>query len=221
MKKLDYMLNMWEQFFYRNNAKGDALFFFNKIRDQYNKPKRYYHTFEGHIYSCLSEFDNIKSFCNDSDLVYFELLNHDSYYDTTRNDNEEKSAEFAYNLAKEMCLPKRFLDNNGFIILPTKHNSTPDNLDVKFALDIDLFTFGKPPKEFDKYEENIKKEYSWVSEDIFPKFVVKRIELLQNFLKRAENHKLYLTDYFKSRYENQATINLNKSIKELKQIYLD
>ena len=64
--------------------------------------------------------------------------------------------------------------------------------------------------EFDEYEQNIRREYSWVPEDQFRQG---RSAILQMFLDRDS---IYLTDFFKGKYESQARENLQRSIDALR-----
>ena len=76
-------------------------------------------------------------------------------------------------------------------------------------LDIDLAILGQEQDIFKEYEDNIRKEYIYVPKEIFNP---KRSEILQSFLDRKS---IYLTDYFKDKYEEIARDNLKKSIKDL------
>ncbi len=207
-RNFTWLSGEWDDFFHRNKAKGDSVYFFEQIVSRYKEPIREYHNF-GHIINCMGDFDYAKNICEDPDFVFFELMNHDAIYFPGRKDNEEKSAGFAYELAKRMFLPKRFLEKNGEIILPTKHNQIPENIDAKVGVDVDLSIFGKSQNEFDAYEIGIRKEYAWVPEKEFKE---KRAFVLQRFLDRDF---IYLTDLFREKYEAQARINLEKSINAL------
>lgn len=209
-KLIEAMQKQWIEFCKRNNAIGDPLHNFEKIKEQYSIPQRYYHTFAGHIAQGLEIFSEFRYLCKDPDLIYFHWMNHDAIYDPRKKDNEEKSADFSANLAREMHLPIKFEENSGNLILPTKHQIIPEGFDIKFHLDMDLSIFGQPESIFDAYEENIWKEYK----DIYPPEVYNpgRAEILKMFWKRKP---LYRTLQIREKYEEKAKANLQRSIEKL------
>ena len=71
-------------------------------------------------------------------------------------------------------------------------------------IDIDLSILGVDFNTFKKYDENIRKEYSWVPSIIYKR---KRKKILQSFLNR---NRIYFNNYFYDKYENQAKRNLNE-----------
>ncbi|MBI2124237.1 hypothetical protein HYT92_00440 [Candidatus Pacearchaeota archaeon] len=77
-----------------------------------------------------------------------------------------------------------------------------------YAVDIDLAALGKPEKEFDEYGKDIREEYGWVSEE---QFGHGRSAMLKSFLKRQS---VYLTDFFKERYESNAIKNLERALEK-------
>ena len=172
----------------------------------YSGNERFYHTLD-HIADCLDELDLVRDMLEYPDEVEAAIWFHDVYYDVLSDKNEETSAGMARALLKNIGLPAPFVTRVSNLILATTHSEVPDNPDARFLLDIDLSIFGKTPEEFDEYERNIRKEYSRVPGDQFRQG---RSTILQRFLKRAEDHTLYLTDFFKSKYESQARSNLER-----------
>ena len=59
----------------------------------YGSPGRFYHNLE-HIHDCLSLFDHHASLAEHPEEVELAIWFHDAVYDTTRSDNEKKSAEW-------------------------------------------------------------------------------------------------------------------------------
>ncbi len=78
-------------------------------------------------------------------------------------------------------------------------------------VDIDLSIFGQLPERFWQYENQIRKEYEWVPENIF---TTKRAEILERFLARP---KIFATELFFAKYEKPARVNLAESIRRLRQ----
>lgn len=202
----------WEKFCKNNNARGDHLKYFEEIKRQYSVPKRFYHTLEGHVAQGMEVFEEFNNLCENSDLVYYSWLLHDIFYDSKAKDNEERSAGFAYHLAIKMGFAYNFAKSSHGLILITKHIRLPKTTDEKFVIDIDLSIFGQEEKIFDEYERSIRKEYEWVEEETFK---TERAKILQRFLDKEHRKHIYLTDFFRNKYEEKAEENLKRSIEKL------
>jgi len=190
----------------RVNGKENSNVVFETLNSLYSQPHRFYHNLT-HIDHCLRELSSIKSSAKDYDSLELAIWYHDAVYETRRDDNEKKSAE----LAKEICEINNFTDDFTTrvyqLILSTKHCGEPSDPDTKILLDVDLSILGQEEDIFKEYEDNIRKEYIWVPSDIFK---AERKKILQSFLDRKS---IYLTDYFKDKYEIIARDNLKKSIR--------
>ncbi len=194
-------LQLWD----RIGAKGNPEKAFAQLQTLYSEPHRYYHN-QTHVQDCLKQFSQVKKLAGFPDQLEFAIWYHDAIYNTENNDNEEKSAQLAYDICLSAQLSEDFARNIYDMILATKHNISPPSIDAELLVDIDLSILGKPRKEFDEYERNIQKEYSWVPEDIFRE---ERRLILQEFLDRET---IYTTDFFRKKYETQARENLKRSI---------
>ncbi len=84
----------------------------------------------------------------------------------------------------------------------TKHTSIPEDEDAKYLLDIDLSIFSTNRDDFEQYETNVRKEYHELNNT---QYVKGRIQVIQKFLKRD---RIYLTDYFRDKFEKKARENL-------------
>ena len=201
----DGFVGLWN----RIKAQGSAENEFNKLKTMYSEPHRFYHNLR-HVGNCLTELDSVKQLVQQPDLVEFAIWYHDTIYDAQAKDNEEQSAELAYGVCLDAKLSHDFANNTKDLILATKHNSVPQGIDARLLIDVDLSILGKPAAEFDEYEHNIRREYSWVPENQFRQG---RSQILQMFLDRDS---IYLTDFFKGKYESQARENLQRSIDALR-----
>ena len=199
----------WIELCERINAKGDYIEYFTRIEKLYLKPPRFYHTFERHIASCLYELDEVCHLPEHPDEVEISLTLHDIIFNTRRKDNEERSAQFAYELCKEMGLPDTFNRRVYCLILPTRHEAIPKGIDAQVVVDVDLSPLGLSPKEFDENERKIRKEYSWVPEK---QFNAGRADIIKRFLDRSS---IYSTDHFRQKYGDQAERNLKRLLKKL------
>ena len=191
-------------------AQGNYKYFYTKVFEAYQKPERFYHTFKGHIAFCFKELEKVPAdIIEDAAVLKVALLLHDVIMDFKRTDNEEKSAEFALELLKEMGVSDYFGWKVADLILATKHDALPKNNDAKIIIDIDLAIFGQGAQTFDDYEKNIRKEYSFVLEDVFK---THRAIVLQQFIDRRP---IYQTAYFRNKYEFAARVNLIRSLSKL------
>lgn len=170
---------------------------------------RYYHNLE-HISSCFKELEDYNGHAfGHCDSVYLRLAIwlHDVIYDSKSINNEEMSVNFAkLILIGGKALPT-ISDKVSELIMLTKHNVNTDNISFegKLLLDIDLSILGKDRKTFNKYELDIRKEYSWVDDK---RYFNGRLVIINSFMNRD---KIYNTKYFSDKYEKQARDNLNYS----------
>jgi predicted metal-dependent HD superfamily phosphohydrolase len=152
----------------------------------------------------VQELEEARHLMDNPDATEWGLWHHDEVMKEQSRVNEERSALSAYNTAKHALLSDEFAEHAKRAALATKHDKIPETKDEKYAADIDLSIFGKPPEEFDEYEGNIRKEYSWVDEKTF---WARRVEILERFLKREQ---IYSTEFFRDKYEDQARENLGE-----------
>src|SRR5262249_18069786 len=96
------------------------------------------------------------------------------------------------------------------LVLITKTHNPDAHIDAPLLVDIDLSILGQPEKRFWEYELQIRQEYSWVPEEVFH---AKRSEILERFLSR---NRIYATEWFFQKYEEQARANLKSSLARLR-----
>ncbi|MDB6026056.1 MAG: hypothetical protein JWM68_2279 [Verrucomicrobiales bacterium] len=196
----------WSKLWQSAGVATEPLGWFDQLSKRYAEPQRHYHNVQ-HINECLREFDSARHLIAQPLAVEMAIWFHDAIYDPRAPDNEERSADLA-----KQCLSAagidRLIEPVSKLILATKHHVT-DSSDGTVLLDIDLSILGQPEERFFEYEKQIRREYEWVPEETFG---IKRAEILQNFLNRP---RLYTTDLFFSKYERQARLNLEKSIRIL------
>jgi len=199
-------IELWERIGAEDNAKEE----FNRLVNLYSEPGRNYHDLR-HIEDCLDRLDEVKDFVENPDQLEIAIWYHDAIYDTHARDNEDESAAFVYEICKNSGTSLDFARNVSDLILLTTHNAMPENEDGKILMDIDLSILGKSPEEFDEYEEKIRQEYFWVPEKDFNE--VRAEEVLQRFLDRDS---IYLTDFFREKYQTQARSNIERSLEKLR-----
>jgi predicted metal-dependent HD superfamily phosphohydrolase len=181
---------------------------YREISKKYGEPQRHYHNL-AHIEMCVNELDHSREHIPHPDLVEAAIWFHDIIYDPRRNDNEEKSAEYAANTLLSAGVALETVEKIRAMILATKHRETSRDQDIGSLLDIDLAILGKPAEVFDRYEDEIHREYSWVPEK---QYKIGRRRVLEGFLKRQC---IYSTEYFREKYEAAARKNLQHSVEQL------
>jgi predicted metal-dependent HD superfamily phosphohydrolase len=178
----------------------------NEIENEYTLETRYYHNLV-HIENMLAELKGIESDVKDKDALLFSIYYHDIIYNTTKSDNEFKSA---------MLFQKR-IERTSFkqiekcvkqIELTKEHKLSIDS-DANILLDLDLSILGKSKKEYLEYSESIRGEYKMYSDYEYRNGRKKVLIKLLNI------PTIYKTDYFKKKYEVIARNNLNLELKSL------
>ena len=92
------------------------------------------------------------------------------------------------------------------LVLVTRHDGVPGNVDEQVLVDIDLAILGAERPRFDEYERQIRDEYAFVPGFLFRR---KRRQILRTFLDRPV---LYSTAMLRERLEARARDNLRRAI---------
>ena len=188
-----------------------ATIYFNEIKIHYNSKERAYHNLT-HIAQSMKEYDNFNIY---SPKIELAIWYHDVIYNPKRNDNEEKSSEFAKNQLTNMNVNHSLINDSIRIINSTKHTYLLSNLDEMIMSDIDLSIFGKDKQRLIQYEEGIRFEYSFVPENVYR---IERSKILKRFF---EKDRIYYIDFFHNRYEEKAKRNLIYLINTLNETQFD
>ncbi|MBG90114.1 MAG: N-methyl-D-aspartate receptor NMDAR2C subunit [Verrucomicrobiales bacterium] len=182
---------------------------FERLRGLYDQPPRAYHNLS-HIAACLAEFDHVRGKVNDPTPIELAIWYHDCVYDFQAKGNEERSAEKARKELEPLGFDSATIEEAVKLILKTRHGiDLPETPDEKTMVDIDLSILGKSPEVFDRFERQIREEYSWVLD---AQFAAGRAAVLKTFLDRE---RVYETEFFHDRYEAHARENLKRSIASL------
>ncbi len=200
-------LERWNKLCHRLDLSADAATY-NDLIKVHAQSHRAYHTLE-HIAACLGHLDKVRHLTDRPDEIEMALWFHDSIYKPFSSTNEEDSADWAADWLDMRGTPKPVIARISDHILDTKHHDAPANLDGQYMLDIDLSILGTCDAVYDIYEKNIRFEYKRVPVFIYRR---KRCEILKHFL---ETERIYATDYFFTRNEDQARENLSRAIDKL------
>lgn len=200
---------LWQRLGGRPDAGDD---FWREIIDYYNGrrggPVRAYHNFS-HIDAALAEFDAVRDLCVDPDAAELALWLHDLEYDIGHAPGtfEHRCALYANLLLRRFTnRPPEFIAKVEQLIEATAHQGAAADGDARLVADIDLAILGQPSEVFDRYEAQIRAEYSSVPEE---QFKAGRAAFVQSLLARPY---LYQTGLFAARYEEIARANLCRSL---------
>ncbi len=192
-------LESWLPLWQRSGLPNDGAVWHERLITAYSEPQRAYHTLQ-HLNECLFLLDQARAtgLIEQPDLIETALWFHDAVYDPQGSENEALSAQMALEalgdgeMAREVA---RF-------ILLTKSHQPGEGADDAWIIDIDLAMFAQPMERVMEYERQIRAEYAWVPQAAY---VEKRAEILNDFLNRQQ---IYLTAWFRERFESRARENL-------------
>lgn len=195
----------WRQLWIRWGVRAVPERVFDELVESYEQPQRAYHRLD-HVLDCLRVFDTVSSGAEHAVEVEAAIWFHDAVYEPARDDNEARSAAWALQVLREAGVSEAASDRVRQLILATRHDAPPEAKDARLLLDVDVSILGRSPAEFQVYEDQIRREYAWVPDEIFHE---RRAELLDGFLNRQP---LFLTEPLRSRFEPQARVNLAAAV---------
>jgi predicted metal-dependent HD superfamily phosphohydrolase len=192
----------------RLGATADSSLVASELLTRWAEPVRTYHSLR-HLDDCLQQLDAAPTDGADSDLAEAALWYHDAVYDPRRGDNEVRSADLAREQLTTLGVVPDRVARVASLVLLTRHHERPEDAAGRLVCDIDLSILGRPAEEFERYDREIRAEYRWVPEAHYRH---ERAAVLRGFLGR---NPLYLTPYFRDRYEQPARTNLLGAIARL------
>lgn len=191
-----------------NNLAGNnevASRWWKVIEAKYSDNTRYYHNMN-HLNSLFLEYEKAEKELDlnnmEKAVLKYSIFFHDLVYDPRQNDNEERSLFRFKEFAEEMGLFEHLNIMVEDAILATKsHSKKPKYPISNLFIDLDLSILASDYGEFEVYEENIRKEYSFVSEGDYN---LARRNVMQKLLNP------YKTSFGLKHYAEKAAINLAK-----------
>jgi predicted metal-dependent HD superfamily phosphohydrolase len=176
----------------------------------WTEPHRAYHGIS-HLADCLRELDEAPQESEARDPAEAALWFHDAVYDPRAADNERRSAAWARRALSEAGVPDDVATEVSRLVLLTRHGDPPEPPDPTGALvcDVDLSILGRSPEEYDRFERLIRAEYAWVPAPIY------RAERARVLARLRRRDPLYLTRYFRRRYQTAAHSNLDRTLEVL------
>ncbi len=188
---------------------GDGHEVFERLRASYDEPHRAYHTAR-HIGACLGLLGDpaVAALATRLHEIEAAIWFHDAIYDTRASDNEERSARMAEESLGVAGVPSDVVARIAAYIRATKDHVV-DSADGQLVIDVDLSILGESSDMFASFEEEIRREYSWVDAAAY---AAGRAFVLRRF---AERPFIYGTALFRERYESKARENIARSIAAL------
>jgi predicted metal-dependent HD superfamily phosphohydrolase len=177
----------------------------NDLLRRYGEPHRSYHNLS-HIESLLSLLEPHP--VAEQAALELAVWFHDAVYDTTRGDNEEKSAEVAWRALEP--LDAELARRVGDMVLATKAHLSDDPT-TQLLLDADLSILGSEGRVYQRYSRAIRQEYAWMPPEAYQ---AGRLRVLRSFLSRP---KIYVTQVFRG-LEAAARANLRGEAEWLERI---
>ncbi len=171
--------------------------------------RRYYHTLK-HIDHVLSTIQILQGYTNNIATVQLAAWFHDVVYDTKAQDNEERSAEYTFELLSNLGIPESTITTVNRLILNTKdHQAAANDYDSQVLLDADLAILATNSVQYLEYAHAIRQEYGWVGE---ADYITGRQQVLERFLKQPC---IYFTPLMLEFAEPSARGNIQGEIQSL------
>ena len=170
---------------------------------RYSEAHRFYHD-QGHLAHCLEQLDLAGGLIYRPDEVEMAIWFHDLVNDPGVSTNEERSAE-KFRSVTDGVMDSRLVDSVAALILATTHRERPTDPDQQFICDIDLTSFGCPWECFLRDSAAVKAEFPGPEDDYYRG----KKAFLEQLLARP---RIFLTDFFHERYEEQARSNIRHLI---------
>ncbi len=176
----------------------------------YGEPERAYHNLS-HV---LRVWQDVKQYAAeegvvDTGAVQMAALLHDVVYDTRRQDNETRSAEFVMDWGRKLGAASSTVERASEIILATQQHGPTDLVEIGVVLDADLTILAAEWEEYDAYRGAIRQEYAWVTE---ADWNAGRGRMLAAFLDREQ---IYHRPAVKDRLEEAARENIKRELSRL------
>ena len=175
---------------------------FDDISARYSESHRAYHTLE-HLHQLFMQLENISSASGavSSDAIAFAVWYHDIIYKAGARNNEANSATVAGEALTLLAVPESLQQRVKAMIEATQHHQT-DDAETQLFLDADMAILGAPAAEYRRYNKQLAIEFKKVPQLLYKRGRKRFIE------KTLAEQKIFKTDGFNQRYEQQARENL-------------
>lgn len=187
-----------------------------ELMTAWSEPQRQHHD-QRHLRECLALWARWREHSLSAGEVAIALWFHDAIYDPqapVSGSNELNSAAWAARSLVRAGADSDTAQRVHDLVMATQHDAPAAlgaSLDAQLLVDIDLSILGSPAERFERYDQDVRKEYAWV-----PGFRYQeaRAQVLQSFLDRPQ---LYYGEQAVALPEAQARINLAAAMSRLAQ----
>ena len=128
---------------------------YDDVLGRYSEPHCSYHTYR-HLAECFEKVRDIICLAEHPAEVNVGLWFHDVIYDTQRHDNEQRSANWARDAAREFGATAESAQRIYDLIMFTRHAAEPVGIDAQVLVDADLSILGAQPSRFQEYEAQVR-----------------------------------------------------------------
>ena len=172
----------------------------HRLVEAYTQPFRYYHT-ETHILSCLEEAEHVRGLLTSNHVFTMALWYHDVFYIPGSKVNEIASADIA---RLDCCILGLNTNIQERVSLLISGKPVKNYYDSLFFHDIDYSILGKEEHLYHSYVQSIALEYLYCKD-----YAKGRQQFLKGLLSKRN---IYLTDYFRDKYEKKARENIKQEL---------
>jgi predicted metal-dependent HD superfamily phosphohydrolase len=178
-----------------------------------SEPQRHHHD-QRHLRECLALWTRWREHSPRAGEVALALWFHDAIYDPQASSNELNSAAWAARSLVRAGADSDTAQRVHDLVMATQHDAPAAlgaSLDAQLLVDIDLSILGSPAERFERYDQDVRKEYAWV-----PGFRYQeaRAQVLQSFIDRP---RLYNGEHAVALLRAPARINLASALPRLAQ----
>ncbi|WP_091511321.1 HD domain-containing protein [Flexibacter flexilis] len=184
-------------------------YLWNEIEKNYSNHRRYYHTLQ-HLENLLVQLVEVKEKIQNWNIILFSIYYHDAIYNVLKSDNEQRSAALAEKRMLQIGVDNQIINICKMQIMATQSHAQSADNDTNYFTDADLSVLGQSWNIYEIYYKNVRKEYI-----IYPDIIYNsgRKKVLHHFLSMD---RIFKTEFFNSKLENQAKENLQKELYLLK-----
>lgn len=181
------------------------------LLDRWREPQRHYHDL-AHLTAVLSVVDDHAGHADRPELVRLAVWFHDAVYDprSTGGANERDSAALATATLTTLGVPPDAVAEVARLVLLTAgHGAAPGDRNGSLLCDADLAVLARPPADYDRYTEAVRREYAHVPDELFR---AGRAAVLRQLLDLPA---LYRLPALRNRWEAPARANLDRELATL------
>ena len=188
-----------------------------ELMNAWSEPHRHHHD-QRHLRECLALWARWRGQSARAGEVAIALWFHDAIHDPKAGSNEMNSAAWAAPSLVRAGIDSDTAQRVHDLVMSTEQATQHDapaalssGADAQLLVDIDLAILGSPPERFERYDQDVRKEYAWVPDF---RYRDQRAQVLQGFLNRP---RLYHGEAAVDLLEGQARINLVAALSRLAQ----